>query len=115
MGSIVSLIDIMFVGCGVYVLYVYYCLKFKGEIKETLLLPKGTDPKRCKDKEAYIAEMSNTVLIYGIAVLFCGVMCILEDEYRLLGNYYLLVLVVFVCVTIWFTVQGKKALKKYFP
>ena len=113
MGSMITLIDLMFIGCGIYILYVYYSLKFKGEIKETLLLPKGTDPNRCKDKEAYIAEMANTVLIYGIVVLLCGVMCIVEDTYQSLGNYYLLVLVVFVAVTIWFSAKGKKALKKY--
>ncbi len=113
MSSMFSLIDLLIVGCGVYVLYVYYCLKFKGEIKEALLLPKGISAGRCKDKEGYIREMSNKVLIFGIVVLACGILCIMEDEYRMLGRFYLLVMLVFAVTTVWFAVQGKKAVKKY--
>lgn len=113
MGSMLSMIDVLIVGSSIYVLYVFYQLKFMGEIKEGLLLPKGVNPKHCKNKAAYIAEMSPKVLVYGIAALVCGILGIFEDVYHMLGNYYLLVLIVFVGITAWFAAQGKKAVKKY--
>ena len=39
MDSMFSLMDLIILGSGAYVLYCYYLLKFKGEIKEGLLLP----------------------------------------------------------------------------
>lgn len=113
MGSMFSMMDIIIAACGVYVLYVWYLLKFKGEIKESILLPKGLNVKKCKDKAAYIAEMAPKVLIYGIQVVLCGILGIMEDSYHLLGNWYFLVIAVFVAVTVWFCMQTKKAVKKY--
>ena len=113
MDPMISLIDLLIVGSGAYIIYVFYELKFAHEIKPGLLLPKGVDPKRCKDKEGYIAQMSPKVLIYGISALVCGFIGIFEDEYQILGNYYLLVLVIFVGITIWFAAQGKKAVAKF--
>ena len=113
MGSMFSMMDLLIAGCGVYVLYVYYMLKFKGEIKETLLLPKGTNVKKCKDKEAYIAQMSPKVLLYGVVVLASGIFGVLEDQYQLLGNGYLLVIVVFGGFTVWFGLMSKKAFNKF--
>ena len=57
MDSMFSLMDLIILGSGAYVLYCYYLLKFKGEIKEGLLLPKGTNVKKCTDKAAYTREV----------------------------------------------------------
>ena len=57
MNSMFSLMDLVIAACGVYILYVWYLLKFKGEIKENILLPKDVPVKRCKDKAGYVAEM----------------------------------------------------------
>lgn len=111
--SISSVMDLFIIACGVYVLYVFYMLKYKGEIKETLLLPKGLSAKKCKDKAAYTKEMAPKVLIYGLAVTLCGVMGAIEDVYGFLGSYYPLVLVVFVAVSVWFASKVKKANQKY--
>lgn len=115
MDSTFSIIDIIVIACGVYILYVYYVLKFKGEIKETLLLPKDVLAKKCRDKAAYINEMSPKVLIYGIIVVLCGGCGLLESRLGLLGSFYLAVLAVFAAATVWFAIQAKKSVKKYWP
>lgn len=115
MASTFSFMDIIIIVCGVYVLYIFYLLKVKGEIRETLLLPKDLPVNKCKDKAAYIAEMSPKVLIYGIVVVLCGVLGLCESRLGLLGNAYLIVLAVFLAVTVWFAVEAKKAVKKYWP
>ena len=101
MDSMFSLMDLIILGSGAYVLYCYYLLKFKGEIKEGLLLPKGTNV--------------NKILLYGIAVLICGGFGVLETQTGLLGKWYLVVIAVFLAVTFWFAMVVKKSGEKYWP
>ncbi len=115
MDSMFSLMDLIILGSGAYVLYCYYLLKFKGEIKEGILLPKGTNIKKCTDKEGYISEVGNKVLLYGIAILICGGFGILETQTGLLGMWYLAVIAAFLAFTCWFTLGMKKAAEKYWP
>ncbi len=109
-----TILDMIIIACGIYVLNGYYQLKTKGIIKEGLLLPKGLPANRCKDKEGYIAEMAPKLLIYGITLLVCGVLGYLQSLFQLFGVLYLLMLAVFLGVTIWFSRQIKKAIMKYF-
>lgn len=115
MNSMFSLMDLIILGSGAYVLYCYYLLKFKGEIKEGLLLPKGTNVKKCTDKAAYIIEIENKVLVYGIMVLICGGCGVLETQTGLLGRWYLAVIAIFLVVTFWFAFAVKKSAEKYWP
>lgn len=115
MDSMNSFMDIIIFGSGVYILYVYYMLKFKKEIKETLLLPKDLPVNKCKDKEGYIAYMSPKVLILGIITLICACFGISESQFHLLGNWYIAVLAVLLAAVIWFIIVSKKATKKYWP
>ena len=43
MDSMFSLMDLIILGSGAYVLYCYYLLKFKGEIKEGLPAPERNE------------------------------------------------------------------------
>ena len=115
MDSMFSLMDLIILGSGAYVLYCYYLLKFKGEIKEGLLLPKGTNVKKCTDKAAYTKEVENKILLYGVAVLICGGFGVLETQTGLLGKWYLVVIAVFLAVTFWFAMVVKKSGEKYWP
>lgn len=115
MDSMFSLMDLIILGSGAYVLYCYYLLKFKGEIKEGLLLPKGTNVNKCTDKAAYTKEVENKILLYGIAVLICGGFGVLETQTGLLGKWYLVVIAVFLAVTFWFAMVVKKSGEKYWP
>ena len=115
MDSMFSLMDLIILGSGAYIIYCYYLLKFKGEIKEGLLLPKGTNVKKCTDKAAYIKEVENKILLYGVAVLICGGFGVLETQTGLLGKWFLVVIAVFLVVTVWFAMVVKKSGEKYWP
>ena len=115
MDTAYSFMDIIIVLSGVYILYNFYLLKFKGEIKETLLLPKDVQVKKCKDKAGYINEMAPKVLVLGIVVTICGFLGMLQTQKQLLGNWYLLVMAVFLAAIVWFVVASKKAVTKYWP
>ena len=51
-----SIFGLFGLGCGLYCLYGYYLLKFKGEICSSILLPKDVNPKKCKDFRGYCNE-----------------------------------------------------------
>lgn len=101
-------------GCGLYCLYGYYMLKFKGEVVSSLLLPKDVDVKKCKDFQGYCKEVQLPLLVLTISVLLCGVVdvyCVFVGK----ADIALLIMIVVVLVAITFySVFIKKINKKYF-
>ena len=61
-----SIFGLFGLGCGLYCLYGYYLLKFKGEICSSILLPKDVNPKKCKDFRGYCNEAQWPLLILGV-------------------------------------------------
>lgn len=115
MDSTFMIMDVIIALFGVYLLYVYYLMKFKGEIKESILLPKGVSIKKCKDVAGYISEMAPRVLAYGIIVTLNGAAGIIMDVYHTLRGIYPVMMVIFAVGTVWFVWQMKKVMKKYWP
>lgn len=115
MDSMFALIDIMIAACGLYVIYTAYLMKTKGELKESFMLPKDITIKKCKDPKGYCTEMTPKMLAYGIVVTICGGLGILEDMQRLPVSMYIVIMVVFIAATVWYVIQAKKAVKKYWP
>ena len=100
--------------CGVYCLYAYFMMRFKGKIIGFILLPKGVDVKKCKDHEGYCKEAQFPVLIMGIVAVVYG--C--ADLYttyaggsKLLTGIMIVVLLV---VTVIYAAWTQKINKKYF-
>ena len=46
--SLFSFMDILIAGCGIYLMYCWYLLQFKGEVKKGVLLPDKSTA-HCKD------------------------------------------------------------------
>ena len=114
MNSMFSFIDIVVVGCGLYVIYLYIEMRNTGKIRESMLLPKGLDVKKCKDADGYIRQAGPKQLVLGIIALLCGVAGLLQDFTGILNYYvYLATLVVFFAYAVWYTVFMKKLIKKF--
>lgn len=114
MGSMYSLLDGLFLICGIYILYLAYQMKFRKQIKEGILLPKDVNVKKCTDKSAYIKEMTSKTALYGIAVSVWGAVSLLNDQYQFLNEtVYLIGIAVFLVFTGWFAYMTKKAYQKY--
>lgn len=113
MDSMFVLLDAIVLGCGVYILYAYYLMKVKGEVKENLLLNPTTPLKRCKDKKAYMEYMGPRLLALGIGALICGGAGLINDYTNFMGSWYLAITVVFLVLVIWFAVAVKKSVKKF--
>lgn len=114
MDSLWSLMDFLFVGAGFYMIFSWYLLKTKGEIKADLVLPKDTNLKKCKDLDAYKAFIAPKMLVMGIGCLLYGVLGLVNTyAFSLPMPVYVGSMAVFFAVILWFAVQTKNGYKKY--
>ena len=113
-GSLYALIDAMIAGCGVYVIYLYITMVKTGVIKESMLMPKNLDGKKCKDKEGFIRFIGVKQLIFGIIAIISGIIGLIQDFTGSVGiPVYMTMVVVFLAYIIWYCVQIKKAEKMF--
>lgn len=114
MAGLDGIFGLIGVGCGLYCLYGYYMLKFKGEIVQSLFLPKDANIKKCRDFKAYSSEAQIPALILGVVVLLYGV-ADLYNTYVHRVESVLIVMIVLVFVSlVFFSIRIKKINKKYF-
>ena len=112
--SMFALMDLIVLGCGVYILYAYYLLVVKNEIKQGVLVPQKTDTKKCKDFEGYKKFMAPKVLIFGISACASGGLGLFQDYVAPVNAYlYVGLFVVFFAVMVWFLMSTKKAEKLF--
>lgn len=113
MGNMYLLVDVLFVGCGIYVLYAFYLMKAKGEVKENVLMSKEVSIKSCKDKAAYIAYMAPKLLIFGVVLVIVGAVGFADDYFKFLGMGILIVQALGLGVIIYFAVVSRKSVKMF--
>lgn len=115
MSGLDGIFGLIGVGCGIYCLYGYYMLKFKGEIIQSLFLPKNTNMKKCSDFKGYSSEAQLPALVLGIIVLVYGAVDLYNTYVQGVAAGLLVVMIVLVFVALtFFSVRIKKINKKYF-
>lgn len=113
-GIMFSFMDVIMLGCGAYILYAYYLLMFKNEIKKGVLTSNMTDPARCRDLEGYKKYMGVRVLAFGLVALASGVIGLYQDYVAPLNHYvYLAFFILFFTVMFWFVRCVKKAERRF--
>lgn len=113
MDSFWSIMDVIFVGAGVYMLYALILMKKTGEIKTELLLSKDVNLKKCKDLEGYKCYIAPKMLIFGLGALLYGAAGLLNTYVTPLGIFYTAALVLFLADLIWFALQSKKGVQRF--
>ena len=112
--SIFGFMDIVIFAGGLYVLYAWWLLKTKGEIKQGILVSKDVDPKRCKDPEGYRSYMGPRTLIFGIATVAAGAIGLYQDFVKKIpAMFYGVCFCVFMICVIWYAAAGRSAQKKF--
>ncbi|MBO7709926.1 MAG: hypothetical protein J6S83_05625 [Lachnospiraceae bacterium] len=113
--SMMGLMDLIVVGAGVYVIYGWYMLVFKNEIKQGLVISKAQDPKKCKDLEGFKSYIGPRLLIFGLAAVLSGGVGLFQSYVAPLpGIVYWIFYMIFVAVIVWFTVCTRKAGRIFF-
>ncbi len=113
MGDFSSLMDIIIVVGGAYIAYAAILLKLTGEIKESVLLGKTMNIKKCKDLEGFKNFLFPRALAMGIFTVFFGVAGIVNTKVVALGNLYFGLLGVLLVILIWYFVEYRKGIKRF--
>ena len=112
--SIWSVLDVIFVGAGIYVLYAWVMMKTKGEIITSILMSKDVELRKCKDLEGYKAYIAPRMLVFGIAAILYGAAGLVNIYVTPLpGAVYGAVMALFLAVLIWYAIATRKGVQKF--
>ncbi len=112
--SFYSLIDLAITAGGVYVIFATLMMMKTGVLKQNGLMPGNTDIKKCKDTAGYIKFIGPKQLGFGILLVLCGGVGLIQDYTDLLGGSVYLISMLLVLAYIFFlSVQAKKALRMF--
>ena len=76
-----GLMDVIVFGGGLYLLYAWYLLAFKGELKEGVLLPKDYDLRKIRDAEGYKKMMNMPTLFLAVSATLSGGLALYRDYF----------------------------------
>ncbi|WP_283680812.1 hypothetical protein [Parablautia sp. Marseille-Q6255] len=108
--SIMGLMDVMILLCGVYILYLSFVMIKTGKLKENALMPKDLEMKKCKDVAGFIRYMRAKQIILGGLAVISGAVGLAQDYGKLNSPVlYLGTIVVFIACVVWYCVAVKKA------
>jgi hypothetical protein len=108
-----EVIDILFLGSGIYLIYTAIMAKKKGAIAENVMLDKNTTEKNIRDKAGYIDYISKRIMIAGILIVLSAAVNLLNDQYiSSLALNWVGIILILVAIVIY-TVAYKKGRKLY--
>ena len=113
MGDFSSLMDIIIIVGGAYIAYAAILLKLTGEIKESVLLGKTMNIRKCKDLEGFKKFLFPRALAMGIFTVLFGIAGIINTKVAPLGNLYFVLLGVLMVILIWYFLEYRKGIRRY--
>ena len=109
-----AIMDFTMVGAGLYLLFAWYLLQFKNEIREGVLVQTGM-AKKCKDLEGYKRYIGPKLLIFALCAIASGAIGLYSDYVKPVNSYlYLGLTLVFFVVLVLFVRYTKKAQEMFF-
>lgn len=109
-----NLIDLIVLGFGFYALYSAYVLQHDGKIIQTFLVFKETDVESCTDLQGYANCMAPKLWALGIIMIAYGAVSMINTYVVNIGGLFGVMMVVFLVALIWYGLEARKAMKKYF-
>ena len=114
MDNIWSLLDIIFVGAGLYMLYAWFLMTTKGEVKQEVLMSKDIDLKKCKDLEGYKTYIAPKMLVFTVGALIYGGAGLVNSYVTPIPlMVYNILMVAFLIDLLWFAVMARKGTEKF--
>ena len=102
MNGMEGIFGIIGIGAGLYSLYAWFQLKFKGIINTSILVPKDMNIKKCKDKEAYRAAAGPKLLVLAVVLILYGAEDLYNTYVQSTGKLFWVMLVLVLAVLVWF-------------
>ena len=110
-----TIIDIIVAGVGIYLIYLIYLAKYKGQIHQTFIWRRDDNPNKCRDKEGFVNYLFPRVIVCGVILFADGLIGIINRHIVTFFEMFDLVsIVVTFAVIIAFGFFASKAMKTYF-
>lgn len=108
-----------FLGCvvlfaGIYALRAYFLMKKRGTIDGSLLLGKDVSVKKCGEPQIYMKKAGRALLIFSLAAIVYGGTDIINCFVYPIPKADMILMLIFVCVLVWFGVYTGKLKQRYF-
>lgn len=114
MGSMISIIGLITLGCGLYCLYGAYLMHSKGEIKQALVLSQDININACKDPRGYCREAQLPLFILGIVVTVYSVVDLYNTSAGGMDTLYWVMFVLAAVALVYYIIRIRACNKKYF-
>lgn len=98
---------------GAYMMYAAIVMKYKGKFVKSVVLSNGLNENSIRDKEGFIKYLYGRLLACGIADVFMGMACLINDFMYEPGIVSLIANIVFFISIVAYGIFINKALKKY--
>lgn len=109
-----AIMDFIMVGAGAYLLFAWYLLQFKNEIREGVLVQPGM-ARKCKDVEGYKKYIAPKLLLFALCAVASGAIGLYSDYVKPINSIvYLGFTGIFFVVLVLFVVFTKKAQEMFF-
>lgn len=102
------------IACGLYCFYACYQMKYTKQIKKSIFFTKDLENKQCKNKAGYITESTRLMIIMGCGTIVYGIFDLLNTYILGLGNWFFVMLAIFLGMLVWVVFTSKKMNEKYF-
>lgn len=112
--GIFNLIDIFVLGYGLYALYSAYVLQHDGKIIRMFLVFKETDLDSCKDLQGFANFMAPKLWALGGIMIAYGVVALVNTHIVSIESLFWVMMAVFLLGLVWYAIEVKKAMRKYF-
>lgn len=108
-----NIIDVLFMGSGIYLIYTAIMAKKNGEIAANVMLGKNMDEKKIKDKVGFIDYMYKRILLAGILVVIAGLMNYVNDIFFFSKPVTAVASGLIIVAIVLYFVASKKGQKQY--
>ncbi|MBR5597678.1 MAG: hypothetical protein IKW30_09770 [Lachnospiraceae bacterium] len=108
-----SIVDVMVLGSGIYILYHTFIMKRNNEIPKGIMIAKDMVLPKDADVAGFILDMYLKGIIVGLSACISGVFGLLSVKITQLQSIAAIVSFAFFGVLVAFIVFLKKAQKKY--
>ena len=128
MGNMNLFFGLITAGCGIYCLYLWGKIKFSGLVPDgCMILPRGSTIDECVDKEEFLKAAMPRLMIFGLLILFFGLVTLADVYFEFLNLWTadltvgmrLLILELVTCiiplgVVVWFAISLRRVQNRLF-
>lgn len=114
--SLFAIFDAVMFGAGIYCLYSWYMMKFKGVIHENrMTIPSDQDIGSCVNPAAYMQYMGPRILMFSILSIIFGGINLLSHAMPIPTELQFICLAVLFAVIVWFAFVIRKSVQAFWP